>query len=339
MKKTTMVSAVLSACLAVALAPLASAQHQHAFVWDSTTGMTDLGTLGGNTSYALGINDSGVVAGYSYLSDNITTHAFLWTAAGGMVDISTGLQPGTSSQADFVNVRGDVAGTSLVGTRPQVPAARVGHRWMLLPSLRADNRNYGFGINKLDQVTGQQYGDPDGYVHAFFWDLRTNTKLILQTHPDGVDTVGNAINDRSHVTGTGDILSSGAYQAFLWLSTTGAPTVIGQLAGSTYTAGEGINNQDEVVGINAALAGFYWNSTTGIVPLQSLGGTVSAAFGINNTGMISGFGGTATGIVHAVRWSHYTDAPLDLGTLLPGGNSYARGINNLGQVVGYADVP
>ena len=332
----------LRVTLFAGLAALSGAQAgTHAFVWDSTTGMTDIGTLGGNMSYALGINDSGVVAGYSYLSDNTTTHAFLWTAAGGMVDISAGLQPGTSSQANFVNVRGNVAGTSLVGTRPQVPAARIGHRWSLLPSFRKDNRNYGFGINKLEQVTGQQYGDPDLYVHAFLWDLRAGTKAILQSIPrGGVNTVGNAINDRSHVTGTGDNPAIGGYEALLWTSTTAMPILIGQLGTDGYTAGEGINKNDEVVGLNSpTLAGFYWNASTGIVPLQSLGGTVSAALGINDTGMISGYGGTATGIVHAVRWSHYTDAPLDLGTLLSGGNSYARGINNLGQVVGFADVP
>jgi len=313
----------------------------HAFFWDSTTGMTDIGTLGGDNSYALGINDSGVVAGYSYLSDNVTTHAFLWTAAGGMVDISTGLKPGTSSQANFVNARGDVAGTSLVGTRPQVPAARIGHRWSLLPSFRGDNRNYGYCINKLEQVTGQQYGDPDLYVHAFLWDLRSGTKIVLQSYPaGGVNTVGNAINDRSHVTGTGDDPAVGGYVALLWTSTTAAPILIGQLGTDLYTAGEGINKNDEVVGLNSpTLAGFYWNQTTGMVPLQSLGGTGSAAFDINDAGMISGYGGFANGIVHAVRWSHYTDSPLDLGTLMSGGNSYARGINNLGQVVGFADVP
>lgn len=333
---------VLCATLYLGFALFSGAQAgTHAFVWDSTTGMTDLGTLGGDNSYALGINDSGVVVGYSLLSDNVTTHAFLWTPTGGMVDIATGLPAGTSSQGNFINARGDVAGSSRVGTRPQVPAARIGTRWTLLPSLRADNRNFGFCINKFGQVTGQQYGDPDLYVHAYIWEPKKGIKTVLPSIPTGgVNTVGTAINDRSHVTGTGDNPQIGGYEAVLWLSPTAAPTLLGQLGTDGYTAGEGINNLDEVVGLNSpTLAGFYWSHATGIVPLQSLGGTISAAFGINDGGMIAGYGGTAAGTVHAARWDHYTDTPQDLGTLLPGGNSYARGINNLGQVVGFADVP
>lgn len=40
------------ACIFLLLSPLALAQNEHAFVWSSATGMTDIGTLGGNNSYA-----------------------------------------------------------------------------------------------------------------------------------------------------------------------------------------------------------------------------------------------------------------------------------------------
>ena len=80
---------VIIACGSLVLAPLANAQKYHAFIWNSSSGLTDLGTLGGDTSYALGINDSGEVVGYSYLADNVTRHAFIWTASDGMVDLGT----------------------------------------------------------------------------------------------------------------------------------------------------------------------------------------------------------------------------------------------------------
>ena len=93
-------------CVILMLAPLAMAQKQHAFIWSSTMGMTDLGTLGGDSSYALGLNDSSEVVGYSYLAGNTTYHAFTWTASGGMVDLGS-LPGGTSTQALAINSAGE----------------------------------------------------------------------------------------------------------------------------------------------------------------------------------------------------------------------------------------
>src|SRR5690349_2211472 len=79
------IRSMIGICAMLMLASLAKGQNYHAFIWNSSSGLTDLGTLGGNTSYALGINDSGTVVGYSYLADNVTRHAFTWTVSGGMV--------------------------------------------------------------------------------------------------------------------------------------------------------------------------------------------------------------------------------------------------------------
>src|SRR4029077_14908622 len=117
--KTSYLS-VLSACLAMALAPLASAQKYHAFIWNSSTGMTDLGTLGGDTSYANGINDSGEVVGYSYLAGDTNPHAFAWTATGGMVDLGT-LPHGPTSFGEAVNSAGEIAGEGDDSRLLQVP--------------------------------------------------------------------------------------------------------------------------------------------------------------------------------------------------------------------------
>jgi probable HAF family extracellular repeat protein len=50
--------------------------------------MIDLGTLGGPTSLAWGINEQGVVVGGSDLPSG-HTRAFVWTAARGMRDLGT----------------------------------------------------------------------------------------------------------------------------------------------------------------------------------------------------------------------------------------------------------
>src|SRR5438477_6589154 len=135
---------ILCACLTMALAPLASAQTKyHAFMWNGGIGMTDLGTLGGDTSYALGINDSGEVVGYSYLADNVTRHAFIWTASGGMVDLGT-LPGGAWSEGQKINASGEICGEGLDANGRQVPffwSASTG--FISAPESHGDSRNYG----------------------------------------------------------------------------------------------------------------------------------------------------------------------------------------------------
>ena len=55
--------------------------------------MIDLGTLGGITSHAVAVNESGEVVGDSAIAGDTATHAFSWTAAGGMVDLGTPRRP------------------------------------------------------------------------------------------------------------------------------------------------------------------------------------------------------------------------------------------------------
>jgi probable HAF family extracellular repeat protein len=70
--------------------------------------MTDLGTLGGLTSSAHGINSAGQIVGESQTAQG-ETHAFLWNKAGGMVGL--GVLPGfTDSGAHDINNLGQVVG-------------------------------------------------------------------------------------------------------------------------------------------------------------------------------------------------------------------------------------
>jgi probable HAF family extracellular repeat protein len=67
----------------------------HAFYWSPSgptpSRMLDLGTLGGLTSFAFAINDSGQVVGKAAtdLANPNASHAFVWTAAEGLVDLNT----------------------------------------------------------------------------------------------------------------------------------------------------------------------------------------------------------------------------------------------------------
>lgn len=71
-----------------------------------------------------------------------------------------------------------------------------------------------------------------------------------------------------------------------------------------------------------------------ITDLGTLGGTTSRAYDINNAtpAKVVGQAATTDGKTHAYLYKPMTD----LGTLLGGGDSYARALNDRGQVVGYA---
>jgi probable HAF family extracellular repeat protein len=71
----------------------------------------DLGTLGGNNSYAVAVNVSGQIVGESDTADG-SRHAFSWTVKGGMIDLGTLDNGYGESQALAVNASGQVVGRS-----------------------------------------------------------------------------------------------------------------------------------------------------------------------------------------------------------------------------------
>jgi probable HAF family extracellular repeat protein len=83
----------------------------HAFLWQASTGMVDLGTLGGVSSSAIAINNGGDAVGRFEFADG-GNHAFLYTS-GTMMDLNSLLPSGSGWQlysASAINDRGQIAG-------------------------------------------------------------------------------------------------------------------------------------------------------------------------------------------------------------------------------------
>ena len=117
-------------------------------------------------------------------------------------------------------------------------------------------------------------------------------------------------------------------------------TDLGTLGG-TNSFGIGINESGQVVGRaqttgNAATHGFLYSGNGPMTDLGTFGGASSDVRAVNDSGKVVGDANT-TGNAANHAFFYINGTKTDLGTF--GGNSFGRGINNAGQVVGYSDLP
>ncbi len=171
--------------------------------------ITDLGTLGGTDSVALGLNEAGQVVGYSYLPDNTTFRAFLYSN-GTMHDLGT--LGGAHSIATGINEAGQVVGYAYL------PDNAVEHAFLYSNGTMHDLGTLGgidsfaTGINEAGQVVG--YSDPLGNVgqHAFLYSNGTMHDLGTL---GGAYSLAYGINEAGQVVGRADLPNT-AFHAFLY---------------------------------------------------------------------------------------------------------------------------
>ncbi len=191
----------------------------HAYIWDASGSVQELGTLGGG-SYAIAINNSGHVTGYS---DAGLDHAFFWTPENGMVDLGTleEQQELSDSRASDINNFDKIVGTSYVydGEAWQDRAFiwDASNGMINLGSLTGFDSE-ATAINDNDTVVGQC--DLEGLGHqAFIW-TETSGMVDLSSLLTGVyhDVELELAFD---INNNGQILAQGTFENedYFWLLT------------------------------------------------------------------------------------------------------------------------
>jgi probable HAF family extracellular repeat protein len=309
----------------------------HAFIWDSSHGMQDLGTLGGPSSQASALNNNGQVVGMCLTATSGGNfHAFVWDSTHGMQDIGT--LGGTTSQAVGNNDSGQVFGQSYTESGSLHAFEWDSSHGMQDLGTLGGTISQAFAMNVSGQGVGES-STASGANHAFVWDSTHGMQDLGSL--GGIDSIGygsnaGAINSSGQVVGYA-ATASGSDHAFVWDSSHGMQD-LGTLGG-TRSLAMAINDSGQVVGTAQTASGdyhaFVWDSTHGMQDLGTLGGTFGEGDAINASGQVVGHAKTANGDFHAFVWDS-THGMRDLLAPSPlgGTSSEAGSINASGQVSG-----
>jgi probable HAF family extracellular repeat protein len=194
--------------------------------------------------------------------------------------------------------------------------------------------SYGEGINSSGYVVGSSYSSVNT-LHAFLWTGKSGIHDLGTL--GGTNSIAWGINDSQQVVGQADP-PSGLTHAFLWTQAQGMQD-LGTLGGSESFA-YAINYFGQVAGQAYLATGFphafLWTREGGMQDLGTLGGSTSVAYAINKLGQVTGASDvTGDTDIHSFLWTKERGMQ-DLGTIQSYNPSYGFGINDFGQVVGYA---
>jgi probable HAF family extracellular repeat protein len=297
--------------------------------------LTDLGSFGGGSGQANGINESGQVVGYATTAD-ARGHAFLWDG-GVLTDLGT--LGGRGSVANAVNQEGQVVGFSDTGT---VPVRAFLWQDGVLTDLAPGSRySVAYGINDAGQVVGFAEPPPgSGPGGAFLW--QDGVLTDLGTLPGGLGSEAFHINDAGQVVGDSGVAvgTDLALHAFLWQD--GVMTDLGSPPGDRDSVATGINSSGQVVGASGVFDDYVseraalWQEGTWTV----VGPLGSGATAINDSGQVVGFMPSPGGPTRNHAFLYADGVLTDLNSLIPPDSgltlSGASAINNAGQIVGLA---
>ncbi len=265
----------------------------HAFLYDNGK-MTDLGTLGGPTSYAYGINLQSQIVGYADTAAG-TTHAFL-SDHGTMTDLGT--LGGANSYAYGINDLGQIVGQSQTASGSYHAFLYQTGSMTDLGSLAGDN-SIAYKINNSGQIVGSSYINATDF-HPFLYDNGVMTDLGV---PAGsVDGEAFSINASGTIVGYSETADATMVRGFTFDS--GAFNNLGTLGGNQ-SFGSDINEAGNIVGYSTLLNGNTHSLLFEPTITYDLGtlpkGMFSYALGVNANNLVVGFAGDSKGNAQAYK--------------------------------------
>jgi probable HAF family extracellular repeat protein len=290
---------------------------QHAYAWKNDTA-TDLDALApGVSSFALAVNDFGLIGG---LSEN------------GLIDPLTGF-PEVIAVA-WKN--GNIISLGTLGGNQSGTGGRVGNRGEIV----------GGALNDIPDPFANDFSlifllvPAATQCHAFLW--RNGNMQDLGTL-GGPESIAAQVNDRGQVIGNSytnstvnPVTQLPTLDPFFWED--GRMIDLGSLGGN-FGVADWMNNRGQVVG-GSALKGdgmfhpYFWERGKGMKDLGTLGGDSGEAFAINDDGFVVGRADVAGNSAHhAFLWKQGSRMK-DLGTPTGDTCSTALSINSSNQVVG-----
>ncbi|MCL4198280.1 MAG: DUF3466 family protein [Phycisphaerales bacterium] len=219
-------------------------------------------------------------------------------------------------------------------------------RYAVLPleTLGGEN-SYGRALSETGDVLGAASALPPDGSHASVWIGGIGTPVDLGTLGGRLSTALGA-NSQGWIVGRSNPPGGSIFdnRAFLWRD--GQMTDLGTFGGD-HAEAYAINEEGHIAGWAEFVPGtgnprhaFLWIDGQ-MVDLGTLDSTVSEAWGLNNNGLV--VGQAITEVFPGSTWRAFLwrdGAMQDLGTLTPNndGESYAYDVNDLGYVVGGANV-
>jgi probable HAF family extracellular repeat protein len=239
---------------------------------------TDVGSLGGLYSIAVGVNNLNQVVGYSSLVGEEDSHAFLWDTVTGMRDLGT--LGGQNSWADSINDAGQVVGGSNTASGSECAFLWQDDQMVALPIPLGFVHSSAHGINSSGQIVGMVY-DANWAGRPFLWTPTVPNGTVGSMVVLDASTYGQANGTNS----AGDVVGLRGGQAALWA---GAGGPVFSLPG-TSGAANSINDSGTVVGSGSFP--FVWDPVNGTRDLNKMadllpGDTLHNALAVNASGQI-----------------------------------------------------